>query len=232
MHLNWRSTTIESYTPKRFLSHQHKIRVFRQYGDSNCTTFNTRLRVLWTFEKYSRMRFYSYLYEESTRTRMDFAPRRTILGSFSQKSQKYIKKSKEIKSVVYRLATMAHSRTLLSARPNMHCTNVSVVRSPMMDATKQKSLPIQCGNRRRNFYDTACSSPGGSTKAEYDLKTWLMYNRIVQARMRSNNRGEGNGVSRNHDENCDGSEILASLQDSREASESKIYDGEIFELEM
>jgi hypothetical protein len=102
----------------------------------------------------------------------------------------------------------------------------------MMDATKQKSLPIQCGNRRRILHDTACSSHEGSTKAEYDLKTWLMYNRIVQSRMRSNKTGEGNIVSRSNDENCDGSQILASMQDSDPESESKIYDGEIFELEM
>jgi len=101
-----------------------------------------------------------------------------------------------------------------------------------MNSTKQRSLPIQCQSRRGyHQYETASSSTGCSTKAEYDLKTWLMYNRIVQARLKSSKRGGSSGISYCVNHANDGSEILDTIQDSQ-AEPELIYDGEIFQLDL
>ena len=103
-----------------------------------------------------------------------------------------------------------------------------------MTSTKQRSLPIQCKSHRGyHQFETSTSSSGYSTKAEYDLKTWLMYNRIVQARLKSTATDGLSSISQIQDFEIDGSDILTSVEDSlQETSESKIYDGEIFDLDL
>lgn len=60
-----------------------------------------------------------------------------------------------------------------------------------------------------------------------------MYNRIVQARLKSTATDGLSSISQIQDFEIDGSDILTSVEDSlQETSESKIYDGEIFDLDL